>query len=123
VNIILDTHIFIWALTQPERLSQKYREYIENLSNEIFVSSISIAEIAIKSSIGKLDYSFDLNDVIYESGFESLNFTVEDAILLKDLPFHHRDPFDRMLIAQSISKGYYIISDDGKLGAYNCKLL
>jgi PIN domain nuclease of toxin-antitoxin system len=123
VNIILDTHIFIWALTQPERPSQKYREYIENLTNEIFVSSISIAEIAIKSSIGKLDYSFDLDDVIYESGFESLNFTVADAILLKDLPFHHRDPFDRMLIAQSISTGYYIISDDAKLGAYNCKLL
>lgn len=123
MNIILDTHIFIWALTQPERLSQKYREHIESLSNEIFISSISIAEIAIKSSIGKLDYSFDLDDVIYESGFESLNFTVEDAILLKDLPFHHRDPFDRMLIAQSISNGYYIISDDSKLSAYNCKLL
>ena len=109
MNIILDTHIFLWVLTEPERLNQKYLKYIENLSNEIFVSSISIAEIAIKKSIGKLNFDFEIDKVIQNSGFEPLDFSVEAAIELMRLPLSHKDPFDRMIIAQGISNNYYII--------------
>jgi len=123
MNIILDTHIFLWVLAEPERLNQKYLKYIENLSNEIFVSSISIAEIAIKKSIGKLNFNFEIDKVIRNSGFEPLDFSVEDATELMRLPLSHKDPFDRMIIAQGISNNYYIISDDDKFKLYSCKLL
>jgi len=123
VKIILDTHIFLWVLTEPEKLNQDYLGYILDLTNEIFVSSIAIAEIAIKNSIGKLDFDFDIGDAVQMSGFEPLDFNVEDAIELMRLPFHHKDPFDRMMISQSITRNYYIISDDHKFKSYPCKLL
>jgi len=123
MNIIVDTHIFLWLLIEPERINQKYLEYLENSANEIYVSSISIAEIAIKSSIGKLNFNFEIDEVISISGFESLDFTINDAIELTRLPFHHKDPFDRMIISQSISNNFYIISDDDKFKSYSCKLL
>ncbi len=123
MNIILDTHVFLWVLAEPERLNQKYLKYIENLSNEIFISSFSIAEIAIKKSIGKLNFDFEIDKVIQNSGFEPLDFSVEDAIELTRLPLSHKDPFDRMIIAQGISNNYYIISDDDKFKLYSCKLL
>jgi PIN domain nuclease of toxin-antitoxin system len=123
LNIILDTHVFLWALSKPENLRQKYLEYIESPSNTIFVSSVCVAEISIKVSIGKLVFDYKIDDVINESGFETLSFTVEDALFLKNLPFHHKDPFDRMLIAESLSTGYNIISDDEFFKMYNCNLL
>lgn len=123
MKIILDTHIFLWVLTEPEKLNQEYLGHILDISNEIFVSSIAIAEIAIKNSIGKLNFDFDIGDAVQMSGFEPLDFNVEDAIELMRLPFHHKDPFDRMMISQSITRNYYIISDDYKFKSYPCKLL
>jgi PIN domain nuclease of toxin-antitoxin system len=118
MNIILDTHIFLWILAEPERINQKYLEYLENSANEIYISSISIAEIAIKSSIGKLNFNFEIDEVISISGFESLDFTINDAIELTRLPFHHKDPFDRMIISQAVSRNFYIITDDEKFKSY-----
>ena len=123
MKIIIDTHIFLWVLTEPEKLKQEYLGHILDISNEIFVSSIAIAEIAIKNSIGKLDFDFDIGDAVQMSGFEPLDFNVEDAIELMRLPCHHKDPFDRMMISQSITRNYYIISDDYKFKSYPCKLL
>ena len=123
MNIILDTHIFLWILAEPERINQKYLEYIEDVSNEIFISSITVAEIAIKSSIGKLAFDFEIDKVVQNSGFEPLGFTMEDAVELMNLPFHHKDPFDRMIISQAVSRSFYIISDDEKFKSYVCKLL
>jgi len=123
MNIILDTHIFLWILAEPERINQKHLEYIEDVSNEIFISSITVAEIAIKSSIGKLSFNFEVDKVVQNSGFEPLGFTIEDAVELMRLPFHHKDPFDRMIISQALSRSFYIISDDEKFKSYVCKLL
>ena len=103
MKIIIDTHIFLWILTDPEHISKDQRAEIERLSNIIYVSSISIAEIMIKSSIGKLNCNFNPLEMAEKSGFDMLDFRGEDALLLQDLPFHHKDPFDRMLIAQSIT--------------------
>lgn len=123
MKIILDTHIFLWALGDPDKIREQSRAEIETLANVVYVSSISIAEIMIKSSVGKLRVAYDPVEKALESGFELLDFTAEDALLLKELPFHHRDPFDRMLISQSLANGYPIVTDDRKYSAYGCKLL
>lgn len=123
MKIILDTHIFLWALSEPGRLSKKKLFEIEALSNVIYVSSISIAEIMIKSSLGKLEVNFDPIEMVEKSGFSLMDFTAKDASLLKDLPFHHKDPFDRMLICQSKANKIHIMSDDDKFAMYDCKVI
>jgi len=123
VKIILDTHIFLWALSDPGRISPDNIVEIETLANTIYVSSISIAEIMIKSSLHKLNISFDPIKIVENSGFEFLDFKAKDALLLKEMPFYHKDPFDRMLIAQSIANKYRIMSDDSKFKLYDCKLV
>lgn len=123
MKIIIDTHIFLWSLAEPSRLSDAKRSELETLANTIYVSSITIAEIMIKSSIGKLKVEYDPVDTAQQSGFELLDFRSQDALLLKDMPFHHKDPFDRMLIAQSIANGYHLMTEDSKFSAYDCRLL
>jgi PIN domain nuclease of toxin-antitoxin system len=123
LRIIVDTHIYLWALADPERIAPGKRNELESLANTVYVSSISIAEIMIKASLGKLEFSFDPISCTEEMGFQPLNFSAADAILLRDLPFHHRDPFDRMLIAQSIAQKAKIMSDDRNFTLYDCDLL
>jgi PIN domain nuclease of toxin-antitoxin system len=77
----------------------------------------------IKSSLGKLKFSFNPVEKAIESGFEFLDFRAGDAILLGALPFHHRDPFDRMLVAQSINNNYPLVSNDKKLSSYKCRII
>ncbi|WPD23187.1 MAG: type II toxin-antitoxin system VapC family toxin [Candidatus Electrothrix scaldis] len=123
MKLLIDTHIFLWALADPSRINDDKRAELETLANTIYVSSISIAEIMIKSSIGKLKVEYDPVEMVRQSGFELLEFRGQDALLLKNMPFHHKDPFDRMLIAQSIANGYYLMTEDSKFSAYDCRLL
>ena len=123
MNIIIDTHIFLWIVSEPEKLSPQKINIINNPTNTILVSSITFIEIMIKVSIGKLKIDFDPIETAKNSGFEILDFSAEDSLALKDMPFHHKDPFDRMLISQSINRDYYLMSDDGKFGNYDCKLI
>jgi PIN domain nuclease of toxin-antitoxin system len=123
MKIIIDTHIFLWVLSDPKRIDKGKRVEIETLSNIVYVSSISIAEIMIKASIGKLICNFDPVEMAKKSGFEILDFNGEDALLLKDMPFYHKDPFDRMLIAQSIANDYPIVTNDKKFQQYDCRLI
>jgi PIN domain nuclease of toxin-antitoxin system len=123
MKFIIDTHIFLWALADSKKISKTRRKELETLSNTVFVSSISIAELMIKSSIGKLKLTFNPIEVIEKTGFEKLDFRCEDALLLGKLPFHHKDPFDRMLVAQSISNTCPIMTDDKKFIPYDCKLI
>ncbi|HHD77470.1 MAG TPA: type II toxin-antitoxin system VapC family toxin [Campylobacteraceae bacterium] len=123
MKIIIDTHIFLWAIAMPDKLSEKRRSELETLSNTIYVSSVTITELMIKASIGKLQIDFDPIAIAIESGFEMLDFSGEDALALKEMPFHHKDPFDRMLISQAINRKFKLMSDDSKFRAYDCKLL
>ncbi|MHC4874583.1 MAG: type II toxin-antitoxin system VapC family toxin [Planctomycetota bacterium] len=123
MKIILDTHIFLWSISDPDKISKERKTEIESLANIIYISAVSITEIMIKSSIGKFKVNFDPVETAIQSGFEMLDFSCSDALPLKDLPFHHKDPFDRMLIAQSISNKCYIMSDDEKFKDYKCKLI
>ena len=123
MKLLLDTHIFLWALSEPNRLSQKQVIAMEDPTNTVYVSSISITEIAIKASLGKLELVFDPLDAAEKSGFEMLDFSAKDALILKDLPFHHRDPFDRMLITQAISRKLMIATQDSIIDQYDCHTL
>ncbi len=123
MNIIIDTHIFLWAVSEPEKLSTIKSDIMKNSTNTLFVSSITFIEIMIKVSIGKLQVDFDPIEIAKKSGFEILDFSAEDSLALKDMPFYHKDPFDRMLISQSINRNYYLMSDDGKFENYDCKLI
>lgn len=123
MKIIIDTHIFLWSISDPDRLSVKKREELERLSNTIYLSAVSITELMIKSSIGKLTIDFDPIAIAKESGFELLDFTAEDALALKEMPFHHKDPFDRMLISQALNRKYYLMSDDQKFKSYDCRMI
>ncbi len=123
MRIIIDTHIFLWALATPEKIAQQKLQELELPTNIIYVSSVTVAELMIKSSIGKLQIDFDPVDLALQSGFELLDFTGRDALPLKTLPFHHRDPFDRMLIAQSLTTKYPLMSDDGMIKKYECTVI
>jgi len=123
MNIIIDTHIFLWLAADVEKIGKKYMLYLEDTDNNIYLSSLSIAEIMIKKSIGNLGFDADILMVLDEMGIEILNFDGYSALLLGSLPFHHRDPFDRMIISQALTKKYKIISVDRKFQLYDCELL
>ena len=123
MRILVDTHVFIWAVAMPERLSSAKTNELESRANIIYLSSVSIAEIMIKASLNKLRFDHDVIACAGQLGFEPLNFSAADAILLKDLPFHHRDPFDRMLIVQSMAQNTRLMSDDRRFAKYDCDLL
>jgi PIN domain nuclease of toxin-antitoxin system len=122
MKIIIDTHIFLWALTDSAKLSDVKRSALEDLSNTVYVSAVSIAELMIKASVNKLRVDFNPVDMAKKSGFALLDFSADAALLLKDLPFHHKDPFDRMLISQSIADNYPIMTEDPKIGLYDCRV-
>ena len=123
MNIIIDTHVFLWLAADLQKINQKHLEYIKNIDNNIYLSSLSIAEIMIKNSIGNLDFDGDILMILDEMAIDILDFDANSALLLGSLPFHHRDPFDRIIISQAITKKYKIISADRKFKLYDCKLL
>jgi PIN domain nuclease of toxin-antitoxin system len=123
VKILIDTHIFLWMLSSPEKLNDKRRYELETPANEVFLSSMSIAELRIKHSTGKIHIAFDPLEVAKKTRIEMLNFSGTDAMMLGQLPLHHKDPFDRMIIAQSIVNGLSLMSDDPKFLEYDCKVI
>ena len=123
MNIIIDTHIFLWLAADVKKVTEKHMQYIEDTNNSIYLSSLSIAEIMIKKSIGNLDFDADILKILDEMGIEVLDFSASSAVLLGTLPFHHRDPFDRMIISQAITNKYKLISVSKKFKLYDCELL
>lgn len=123
MTIIIDTHIFLWLLNDPSHIKLEHLSFIESTANEIFLSSMSIAELMIKKSIGKLDFNFDPLEMAENMGVEILAFTGSDALQLETLPLHHKDPFDRMIISQALANKFSMLSYDSKFGFYDCKLI
>lgn len=123
MKLLLDTHTFLWAISDPARIQSHQRDQIESLANIVYVSAVSVTEIMIKASIGKLYVDFDPNEQIIEAGFEPLEFSGRDAIRLGTLPFHHRDPFDRMLISQALERRLRIVTQDAAFKRYDCPLV
>lgn len=117
MRVLLDTHVLLWALGAPSRLPAAARRLIDD--SEVFVSAASIWEISIKSSIGKL--TADPQEVLAAlepAGFLSLPIVGEHAAQVSRLPPVHRDPFDRLLVAQAITEPMRLLTDDAVLGGY-----
>jgi PIN domain nuclease of toxin-antitoxin system len=123
VRLLLDTHALIWALTKPDRLSKAAREAIWNDANDIFVSVVSPWEMAIKQSHDRLRYPEDLEAQFDRMRFKLLPVSVQHAAAVGSMPHHHRDPFDRMLIAQAQVEGLTIVTSDREMQRYQVALL
>ena len=122
MKLLLDTCIVIWILADSSELKKKSRTSILDAS-VCYVSAISVAEIEIKRSLGKLEIPTDFVDKIKKSGIESLPFKIEEAQILGTLPYYHKDPFDRMLISQAIGSNLTILTDDKTFKRYNVPVL
>jgi PIN domain nuclease of toxin-antitoxin system len=121
---LIDTHVFIWLMNDPERVGKKSIEQLSTQKNQLYLSIASIWEIFIKVSLRKLKFeTTHLEDAIKSAGIEVLNIKVLHCAGLTDLPLHHRDPFDRMLIAQATVENMALISADKYFKAYDVKLL
>jgi PIN domain nuclease of toxin-antitoxin system len=122
MSLLIDTHVLLWYYWDSDQLSIKAREDINNPNNKIYVSIASLWEISIKVSQGKLTIKDSLSlfftDAIEGYGFQILPIERTHLLTLPSLPLHHRDPFDRLLIAQSISEKMPIISGDAAFDAY-----
>ena len=123
---LLDTHTLIWYINGDVELSQKGKLAIEAENATNFVSIASLWEMAIKVSLGKLELTMPFDQIekqVAENGFEILPITLRDIFTVSSLPFHHRDPFDRIIIAQSLNNDMTVISKDRILDQYQAKIL
>jgi PIN domain nuclease of toxin-antitoxin system len=118
MRLLLDTHVLLWWLANNPRLSVSAREVIADSGNQVFVSAASAWEIAIKKALGKLAAPEDLLGAIAANNFEPLVIKIEHTLRLGELPLHHNDPFDRILIAQALYEDLTLLSGDGKIALY-----
>jgi PIN domain nuclease of toxin-antitoxin system len=123
MNALLDTHVLLWWLDDHPSLSERARATISEGGNLIFVSAVIIWEIRIKQALGKLKIPSNFRQVLDRQSFETLSITVEHAHAVADIPAIHRDPFDRMLLAQASVEGFTIVSRDSVFEQYNIPLI
>ena len=118
MRILLDTHVFLWWVRDDPRLDAPARDLISDYANEVFVSAVSAWEIEIKAALGKLKISPDWKRLVEENGFRWLPILPLHTEGLRDLPPIHRDPFDRMLVAQARTGRLALLTRDPKVQAY-----
>ena len=121
MNSLIDTHAVIWFITEDSKLPLKTKKIIENSENNCFVSIATYWEIAIKHSLGRLNLDSDLETVfriIEKTGFEIIPITTNQILVNAGLPYHHQDPFDRIIVAQAIFENLSIVSKDGQFENY-----
>jgi PIN domain nuclease of toxin-antitoxin system len=121
MRLLLDTHILIWGAVEPERLSHAARSLIESPDNELMFSAVSLWEIAIKTGRGRAEFRVDagiLRRSLFENGYAELALTGAHAAALASLPSIHKDPFDRMLVAQAIIEGVALVTADPTVARY-----
>ena len=121
--LLLDAHALLWWLTDDPRLSEPAKRSLEGPANDVVVSAVSLWELEIKRVNGRLDAPDDLLSAIDESEISSLPVTGTDAIAAARLPMHHRDPFDRMLVALAQRLDAVVVTRDRTFGAYDVKVL
>jgi PIN domain nuclease of toxin-antitoxin system len=127
MRLLVDTHVFLWSATDPDRIAPEARSAMEDGANDLVVSVVTVWEIAIKQSLGKLDLPKPAEqwvpDVLRRTGFQVAEPGLEAALRVRGLPWHHRDPFDRLLIAQALADGFAIVTHDEAFAAYGVPLL
>lgn len=124
MRLLLDTHALVYALARPEALGEETRAVLVDPAHEVYFSAASIWEIEIKAALGKLERpSADVAVEARAQGFTELVITSEHAVRAARLPLHHRDPFDRMLVAQALEEGLSLVTDDALVAAYDVAVL
>ena len=121
MKLLLDTHILLWAAGQPERLSDSARTLLATAENTLFFSAASLWEIVIKLGLGREDFKVDphrFRKMLVTHGYMELTITAEHALTVHSLPFLHKDPFDRLLIAQARSEGMLLLTGDAAVAQY-----
>ena len=121
MRLLLDTHLLLWAAAKSRRLPRAVRPLLEDTENEVFYSAASLWEIVIKSSLRRSDFNVDvavLRSALAQMGFEELPVSGDHAERLASLPPLHKDPFDRMLVAQSLAEPLVLLTNDAVLGEY-----
>ena len=122
MRLLLDTHLLLWAAASSRRLSQEARALIEDEANDVHFSAASLWEIAIKSALGRSDFRIDvaaLAAALPAMGLAELPVTSAHAVAVTRLPALHRDPFDRLLIAQSLAEPLVLVTNDAALARYS----
>lgn len=123
MNLLLDTHVLLWWLADDLRLKAPARKQIADTRNTAFVSALSLAEIATKQAVGKLNAPSISDALIEEQGMVGLSLTPRHGRKVVELPLHHRDPFDRLLIAQALEEGLTIVTADTRFPQYGVAVL
>ncbi len=121
MKYLIDTHILLWYIAGDKRITRGIRKKIEDDNNVIFLSIVSLQEITIKESIGKLKLKGSLKDLknyLDEKGIKILEFDIDDLEKLQSLPCHHQDPFDRLIVSQAMTKSLEIITNDKQIEKY-----
>ena len=121
MKVLLDTQLLLWAAGQPQRLSAAARRHLNNPKNELIFSAASLWEITIKSALGRDDFRVEprlLRRGLLDNGYTELPVTSEHAINVDTLPALHKDPFDRLLIAQALVEGITLLTADAQLARY-----
>ena len=121
MSLLLDTHVLLWASAAPDRLPSGARQMIEDTSEPVFYSAASIWEVAIKSGLGRADFRVDprlLRRALLENGYEELAVTGTHAAAVDQLPLIHRDPFDRLLVAQAQTEALRLLTADERVVRY-----
>jgi PIN domain nuclease of toxin-antitoxin system len=127
MKLLLDTHIFIWWANQPDKLSQPALSALQDEANELLLSVATVWEMQIKIQLAKLKLSLPLNELVESqqeiNNLKILPVALNHVLALDALPYHHKDPFDRLLIAQSLEEGATLVSTDSKFSEYSITLL
>jgi PIN domain nuclease of toxin-antitoxin system len=127
MRLLLDTHVLLWWHDQPAHLTETAYDAINDLGNDVFISVVNGWEIQIKAQLGKLTLPKPLPVLLQDeqatNGFRLLPVTIEHIYALDSFPLHHRDPFDRLLIAQAHQEGLTLVTHDPKLSPYSISLL
>jgi PIN domain nuclease of toxin-antitoxin system len=126
VNLLLDTHVLLWAAGMPEKLSESARSLLRSPENALFFSSASIWEIVIKCSLGRADFKADparLMKLLVSHGYTELPVTGEHVLKLESVPLLHKDPLDRLLIAQARAEGMQLLTADSSVLLYGESIL
>lgn len=119
MRLLLDTHALLWWLNDDAKLGTRARDLIGNSENDVLVSVVSLWEITVKLRIGKLDADIEeILAILPDQGFDRLDITDAHLVALAALPFHHRDPFDHLLMAQAIGEGAHFVSQDRNVALY-----
>jgi len=122
VRLLLDTHVMLWQLSGERSLGTCARERIAAAA-ELAFSVVSFAEIGVKAAVGKLVVPGDLHERVVGTGVRLLGLSADHGLAVASLPLHHRDPFDRLLVAQAQHEGFTLVSADGRIGAYDVAVL